>query len=289
MWINVPGTTCHCAPAEADSTSAWNSSLATHFAQSVGLSGKLSPSSSWLRGWKKHAWLKRLFGRTCEPSTASRGVESWIQSVQESRANLTPRPDPNVRTRIHDTFGPTLLESLAKFPRATYSWRTWRDSSNSDTRASKRTFIEWVIELRRGCLQRKKSVLRMNGNDCSSSPAWRTPIAMDVGVHLDKLTNKEGGPPELGRRMYLNGKHHTQTLGLQACLWSPPPSHPALSKIGKGFRLTFGRRLNPVFVSWLMGWPLIVPTGSDSLAKEWCHYKQRMRSQLLLLVTNNEH
>ncbi|MEN6406998.1 MAG: hypothetical protein ABFC77_11065 [Thermoguttaceae bacterium] len=46
-----------------------------------------------------------------------------------------------------------------------------------------------------------------------------------------------------------------------------------------------GLQLNPVFVAWLMGWPLIVPVGLGSLETEWCRYKQRMRSYLCGLLS----
>ncbi len=43
-------------------------------------------------------------------------------------------------------------------------------------------------------------------------------------------------------------------------------------------------RLNPLFVSWLMGWPTIVPITSNFSATEWFHFKQRMRSALFGLL-----
>ncbi len=46
------------------------------------------------------------------------------------------------------------------------------------------------------------------------------------------------------------------------------------------------RRLNPRFVSYLMGWPLIGGNGSDSLETESCLWRRRMRSQLLRLVSD---
>jgi hypothetical protein len=66
-------------------------------------------------------------------------------------------------------------------------------------------------------------------------------------------------------------------------------SHPDLLKmIGSESQPISGLRLNPVFVNWLMGWPKIVPDGSDSLETEWSLYKQRMRSQLSLLLASTE-
>jgi hypothetical protein len=43
-------------------------------------------------------------------------------------------------------------------------------------------------------------------------------------------------------------------------------------------------RLNPLFVSWLMGWPIIVPITCNFSATEWFRFKQRMRSVLFGLL-----
>jgi hypothetical protein len=71
----------------------------------------------------------------------------------------------------------------------------------------------------------------------------------------------------------------------QACLYSHPDpmtSNPGVESSNKhpGCAL----RLNPVFVAWLMGWVLVVPTGCDSLATEWCRFKQHMRLCLCSLL-----
>ena len=42
--------------------------------------------------------------------------------------------------------------------------------------------------------------------------------------------------------------------------------------------------LNPLFVQWLMGWPVIAGIGSSFSATAWSHYRQRMRSALSGLV-----
>lgn len=46
------------------------------------------------------------------------------------------------------------------------------------------------------------------------------------------------------------------------------------------------RRLNPIFVSYLMGWPLIGGNGSDSLETGSCPWRPRMRSALSRLVSD---
>lgn len=82
MWIYVPKDfrSSPCAAAAEDSNSASNW-LFPMLEQSATLSGKLTPARSWSRAWKTRPWMKHLFGRTCEPLMASRGVERWIASL----------------------------------------------------------------------------------------------------------------------------------------------------------------------------------------------------------------
>lgn len=89
MWLSVPSSVC--VPGAAGSTEppAW---LWEALASSATLSGRRSPPRSWRTRWKREEWLRLLCGRICEPSTAARGVESWIGSLRASRAKETPSP-----------------------------------------------------------------------------------------------------------------------------------------------------------------------------------------------------
>ena len=65
---------------------------------------------------------------------------------------------------------------------------------------------------------------------------------------------------------------------------------PTSSRSGdKSSTSTSTRRLNPRFVEWLMGLPPRATelTGSGLSATEWCHYKRRMRTEFLRLVSRN--
>jgi site-specific DNA-cytosine methylase len=101
----------------------------------------------------------------------------------------------------------------------------------------------------------------------SQSAQWRTPTARDY---------KDGPTTTLGRQVVRTHTHtHTH-------------SRQGRSMTGETCRKNSGRRLNPVFVSWLMGWPLLEPTISDCSATEWSHYRQRMRSALCGLLSDFE-
>jgi len=255
VWIHLPSTYRPSAPESGDSNSAssWRSQL---LAQSASLRGKPTAAKSWLRGWKTAAWMKPLFGRICEPSTASRGVGSWIASLAATRASRSPSPESERATGTNVTCGLKSPASSEKSAPSGVSSRTSATTYVWGSSRSKTSFAKWVTSLRRACSQRRKLGPHTNGNGYS---LWRTPATTDVGTPLSKLTTKDGGPPQFGRRMYRDGKdgsriNQTQSLGLQALLWHSLRIQTT-EKDGQE-SLPSRPQLNPLFVEWLMGWPL---------------------------------
>lgn len=90
-WVYVPSTGSHCVPGPAVSNSACNSP---------------GPSCEWSATWKPGrspatssapecatvAWTTLPSGTTSVPSTPSPGVESWIRSLQDTRARVSAPP-----------------------------------------------------------------------------------------------------------------------------------------------------------------------------------------------------
>ena len=115
--------------------------------------------------------------------------------------------------------------------------------------------------------QRKKELGRRNsgGGDLqAAAKTWPTPRTSDYksGQVSEKTFSKNSRP-----------------LNEVACHCSHlVPETPKCGR--KSSKMT--RRLNPRFVTWLMGWPL---TDSGFLATEWSHYRQRMRSSLFGLLS----
>lgn len=87
-------------PGQADWNSAFTLSSEEPTVPCVSLSGKLTPQPVWWHGWKARRWIERLSSTIYSPSTAARGVESWISSLRATRA-LSPElssllaPDTN--------------------------------------------------------------------------------------------------------------------------------------------------------------------------------------------------
>ena len=201
MWI-VPSTSCPSVPASADSTlpSTW---LFRRLARCAGLNGKPTAWRSWRRAWKKAPWLRRLCGRISRPSTARRGVESWIASLAAGPVSHSPWPANRLGRTIRDTFGLTSLESLARFvPPSPFS-KTYRGTLLLDSIPFSESFETWATELRRLSLLRRKSAQAIEGSGCSS---WPTA----------SVTNAPRGS---GREKKANGKvyeHLGKTLASEA-------------------------------------------------------------------------
>ena len=138
-WLYVPGL-------EASSEELNESFLnAAPFAMSR---GKPMPRQSWRRKWKQGGFIRRLSGATCEPLTASRGVASWIGSLEDSRASPSAQQGSNWEKTTPATFGLSLSESLARYDLASSSWKTYQASLLSAEPLSLQTWPNSVIASR---------------------------------------------------------------------------------------------------------------------------------------------
>lgn len=273
MWI-FPSTICRSAQEEPVST--WDlDSLSAACAQSLVWNTKPLPSQSWLRQWKRVAWMPRLYGRMCEPSMAARGVESWIQSLRATRANRSAEPASVVDAAILGTYGPTSVASLAKWnPQSSFS-KTCPTISVSDLDRSCKIWRDWVTGLRQDCLRRQKLAQVMSGRDSLFS-RWPTPTARD-----HKTPNSEESQVKRNQGC----ARGQQLMNFVAHSFHLDPERPRRGD--KSLRRTAHLpRLNPKFVCWLMGYPEIVAIGSGFSAIPWSRFKQRMRSALCGLLSD---
>lgn len=260
MWIIC--TPFPSVPAEGASTWVYPSQ-SQDYERSAGLNGSPLQSKSWLRAWKRNRWLRRLSGRTCEPSTANRGVESWISSLVVTRASRSVSPVNVLDRMILDTCGPTSLASLMKWNQQSVFSRTCPVTCRLDSTKWQKTWKQWISQLRRACLTRKKYVLHKK-DYAYSFLLWRTPTSFDhkIGSAL---------PLRSDRQIVL--AHQVQRWAIRFPRRSTTTWHGARSL-----------RINTRFTAWLMGWPPITQDSAVCSATAWCRYRQRMRSALCGLL-----
>jgi hypothetical protein len=176
MWIVVPSTCCPSAPELEVSISAsdWRSRL---LERSALWRSKPMPAKSWLRAWKREGWMLRLFGRIYEPSTAARGVASWISSLAATRASRSARPANDSAQMTLDTCGLTSPAFFGNAPRLLHSLKTCVGTCLSACEKCAQSWKAWVTALTQRYAQRRKSARPTDESACSS---WPTPQAHDA-------------------------------------------------------------------------------------------------------------
>ena len=131
---------------------------------------------SWLAAAKKHVWMKHLFGRIVEPSTAALGVESWIASLRESRARETASLANGDLKTTNVICGPIVGESFAKWDQPSSSWRTFQAclfqkmSNPLPSAGYSESWVKWGSMRNGECFQRRPAVLPIFESACLFLP-----------------------------------------------------------------------------------------------------------------------
>lgn len=229
-WLYIPRecTSSPYVPASVDSTSASISPI-RRLEASVMWKGKLLPPHSLYAAWRKNVWMKLLSGLTLKRSTARRGVESWIASLRDTRANRSPRPENGGGKTIPDTSGPTSLASSRKFVFGQSSWRTSLGTYRWDLKQSRRSFEDWATALRRVCLRRQKSGRATRGIGCSFWPTAKVVSAGDCSAErrrntpsLEAETAMWHKPDTVNRKSTRRGTAKPYGLQKDVEMWGTP-------------------------------------------------------------------
>ena len=218
-------------------------------ARSVSWRGKLRPAKSWSAACRKGGWIQRLFGQMPRPSTADHGVESWIASLRESRANLGAPPESARGSRTNGTLAKSWSAWLTKWDQDSFSWRTSPGLFDS----APPTFSgDWPTSgtMRSGeCFPLPESAPLIEGNESSCWPigeAWPTP---DAGMRGG--TNSGGAKPGPER----------PTLERMGRMW---PTATAADSKGSGsaaYSTESGRHAGTTLTDAMKGWA--TPRASD--------------------------
>ena len=157
--------------------------------------------------------MRRLFGMMSKPSTAVRGVASWIGSLAESRANPIASPARNGALPTNGTSGRTPDGSSVNVSPAQSSWRMFRASHGITSTPLGLSYEDWDTGLKRDFSQRKKLALPTYENGSSS---WVTPTA--------RSSASRNGEWKGTHYVRENGTKVASVLAHQARNWQPPLS-----------------------------------------------------------------
>ena len=197
--------------------------------------GKPLSSLIWSREWKKGGFVRRLSGTTLTPSTADRGVASFIASLPGSPVSPSLSPAPGWDLKMNVGCGPASRESFATFDPTSSGWKTSRPSLFTDSLTSSDRWPSSGILQRGICFPLPTSARPTVESDGSFSQ-WRTPDSPGAGGPRTHTTSQ--------------GKGHQVTLQEQATNWATPTGHDVRS--GKGTQKRVG---TPALNEQVDKWP----------------------------------
>lgn len=192
-------------------------------------------------GKTTRSYRRSLSGMTYAPSTATRGVEKWMLSLVVSPVSLGAKPESGKGGPMSVTSGLTRSELSGRWDHNTVSWKMYPASSRK--RTSERSSAGWP---RRGTMfagilfQRPKRVPTTSGRGSGLLP---TPSATGYG------TNQGGSAGRTGKV-----RPSLQQMASKN-LWPSPTANRRSGLQSHGKNAILGP-LNPMWVEWLMGWPL---------------------------------
>lgn len=233
-------------------------------ASSLTWKGKPMPPSSWSRAWKKHPWMRHLSGLTSPPSTVAAGAARWISSLPDSPVSRTASPENARASPTSVGYGRTSHESWARSNRHLCGSKTYRDLFQpEDSNTSFFDLARLGFDARWGVLgasavgaaHRRERVFILAYAECGLA-WWREQIAIGSGHDGRTHEPQRGAPIDSGWRGFVADR---------------PYLVPATE---------------PVFVCWLMGWPIWwmnsgrINFGSAAMAS----YRSKLRRHLCCLL-----
>lgn len=266
-------------------------------ALSVTSSGTVTPRPFSWRGWKTRPYVTRLYGTILPPSTAHLGVERWISSVRDIRANPSRQPAGSARSKTHGISGLMSRGLSRNASRTPSSLRTSAVMSIGDFARSPVSYAAWATASKRACSQRLRSALLTGG---SAYSYWPTPTASLMANRAELRVSETGSlwvpaADQVGNQVSIGEAAKNWTvfrrmavaLGWQA---GPTPSFPfsrrVLATIRPGSGSSPGEwTLNPAFMEWLMGWPI----GWSDITRPvtgFAPWLRRSRGALSMLASN---
>lgn len=241
MWLYIP---CQSVREEAGSNLDWTSPALACLLRSVTWNGKSTRPASLRCASKKAPFILGLSGLTCEPFSLHRSAISWKESILGFSAGASPAspglsPAGLVATMMRETYGASLLKSLARINRHSYLSRTYRASSTRlwGCEESDETWKEWVTTWRAACSRRRKLAQAIGGSGCSSSQNWATPekAIADVAAIMPQHDVFYTAPNGKIRRRTKSGQDASMGLAREVAMWQTPqqPAGGGTSRSGE--------------------------------------------------------
>ena len=222
---------------------------------SVPLSGSSTPQAYCAPDRMKDFSRISRFGMTFKPLTESRGEELLTLYLEDFRAKTSVVPERELESKDKKVeCGRNSQELLARYDPSTSLWRTAQCSLLEDLEQCLETWPRWG-SMRNGECYPQPMLAQITSEIESGllqKISYPTPTTIENGARFNTSTSIGSKPrPTLGAMAKFN-------------LWPPPTAHNAketnapseANRNTPTLAAQAGGKLNPMWVEWLMGWPL---------------------------------
>jgi len=193
------------------------------------------------------------FGMTCKPLTDGHGAALLTLWLEASRARTYPSPAKvQALTAPSQECGDTWRGSLARFDPDTFLWRTAQPSLLEDLGESSVTWPRSGMTAAGRCWALPMLGRRIKGTD---SGWWPTITVCGNYNHKGASATSGDGLITAIRTWPTPIRRDSRTVRGGARMKNSIGSEPLITQVAESERRTDGR-LNPMWVEWLMGWPL---------------------------------
>lgn len=244
-------------------------------APSVPSSATPTPQAFLLRDKTTAHWRRFPSGMTCAPLTADRGEAVLMSYLADFPVRTSAPPDKaQASTARARGSGQRWPASLAKYDRASSSWRTPQCSLLAGLDAFSATWPRWGTMRDGECWEHATPVRRISENESGS---WPTPNKMDMRAEASMCSPEIWQERQEAKARQGICLHFP--LRVAVMMWPSKPAKGQTYPPSQALRNTpplnvvVGGNMNPTWVEWLMGWPLgwtdLRPLETDRF-QQWC-------------------
>jgi hypothetical protein len=220
------------------------------------------------------------FGMMFKPLTDDRGEALLMSYLAAFHAKTSPQPEKEPElTESGQGCGEKWHGSFTRYDPDSSLWRTHQCSLLGDLEPFSETWPRWGLMRNGECWEQQMSALRTSETESGFVPNgetfFHTPncTGLDGGSNSRKAMKKRqemwptprastGGPEMSANKHRPSGHRGTNNLAGAVKMWTTPVADDTsyrkdkYAQGGTALSTQAGGKLNPMWVEWLMGWPL---------------------------------
>lgn len=249
-----PRKVCVSSPSSPGLVEAYSGERSSDGARFAPLSLMPSPQPFLRRGKTTAFFRPSQYGLTCERLTECRGAAVLMWFLAGFHAKTSARPERGQASPENEAgSGVTSPGSFARWDRVSRSWKTPHYSQSEGSTSFSGTWPRWGTMRNGVCSEQMTQARRTEEKESGSRPNWQTPVAVNRAIFLTPNASDSNK-------------------------WS---NQSEAERVAKGqyvrlcHQLGAGGSLNPTWVEWLMGWPILW-TSLGQLNKHDFEYWQKI-------------